>query len=108
MLATGCDATRTAADDFARVRGIFHPRCPTVNVSSGLCQVKEGGDTASGYCARGRLKLTMPASERLSLDVKVQLDCHKDVDWHVSDMAGCKSPLPNGRDRFLVAPAWIE
>ena len=52
--------------------------------------------------------MTMPASERLSLDVKVQLDCHKDVDWHVSDMAGCKSPLPNGRDRFLVEPAWIE
>jgi hypothetical protein len=40
--------------------------------------------------------------------VEVQLDCHKDVDWHVSDMAGCKSPLPNGRDRFLVEPAWIE
>jgi hypothetical protein len=55
-----------------------------------------------------KLKARRPASERLSLDVKVQLDCHKDVDWHVSDMAGCKSPLPNGRDRFLVEPAWIE
>jgi hypothetical protein len=49
-----------------------------------------------------------PASERLSLDVKVQLDCHKDVDWPVSDMPGRKSPLPNGRDRFLVEPAWVE
>jgi transcriptional regulator with XRE-family HTH domain len=55
-----------------------------------------------------KLKARRPASERLSLDVEVQLDCHKDVDWHVSDMAGCKSPLPNGRDRFLVEPAWIE
>lgn len=53
-------------------------------------------------------KARRPASERLSLDVEVQLDCHKDVDWHVSDMAGCKSPLPNGCDRFLVEPAWIE
>ena len=55
-----------------------------------------------------KLKARRPASERLSLDVEVQLDCHKDLDWQVSDMAGCKSPLPNGRDRFLVEPAWIE
>lgn len=55
-----------------------------------------------------KLKARRPASGRLSLDAEVQLDCHKDVDWHVSDMAGCKSPLPNGRDCFLVEPAWIE
>jgi len=43
-----------------------------------------------------------------SLDSKVQLDRHKDIDWYVSDPAGRKPPLPNGCDRFLIEASWIE
>jgi hypothetical protein len=42
------------------------------------------------------------------LDAKVQLNGHKDIDWCVADQAWSKPPFSNGRDRFLVEPAWIE
>lgn len=66
------------------------------------------GDPLGALCGPTTKRWAIPRCLITSLDSKVQLDRHQDVDWHVGDTAGRKPPLPNGRDRFLIEPSWIE